>query len=433
MGVTAAPRVPNWFGQPAGLTILFLTEMWEKFSYYGMRTLLIYYMVKQLLLPQAQASVIYGLYTALVYFTPILGGMLADRWLGRKRAVFWGGSIMAVGHFLMVFEPLFYLALLTIALGNGLYMTNLPSQVESLYAHDDPRRSSAFSVYYVGVNVGALLAPVACGTVGEIFGWHYGFMLAGIGMLLGVSIYTLGGRYLPPDTSRLPRVHDKEERSSAPRSLHIALLLGIALAVAVLRGAYEQIGNTVALWADSDVNRTLASGLTIPMTWFQALNPLLIFIVTPFLVRLWTRQARRGTELGSAQKMAIGAGGIALSYLLLAAVTSTIDAGGDGRTQWIWLAMFVGLLTAAELWVLPVGLGLFARLAPPHLSATIIAAWFLATFAGNLLAGLLGTLWTTVAHASFFGLMACVAAVSSLALLLLSRRSNQVEREVAQH
>jgi len=171
----------TWFGQPRGLTILFLTNMWELFSYYGMRTLLVYYMTKQLFFPQEKASLIYGSYVATAYFTPLLGGIAADRWLGKRRAVILGGSIMALGHFLMTFEAFFYFALGTIALGNGLFLPSLPSQINDLYTADDPRRGRAYNIYYVGLNLGAFLEPFVCGSLGELYGWHYGFGAAGLG------------------------------------------------------------------------------------------------------------------------------------------------------------------------------------------------------------------------------------------------------------
>lgn len=182
----------TWFGQPRGLTVLFLTNMWEQFSYYGMRALLVYYMTKQLLISQGTSSVIYGTYTACAYFTPIVGGVVADRYLGKRRAIIIGASVMAAGHFMMAFESLLYVALATIALGNGLFLPSLPSQINDLYHRDDPRRSWAYNVYYVGINIGGFLAPLICGTLGELYGWHYGFGAAGIGMLAGLLIYLSG-------------------------------------------------------------------------------------------------------------------------------------------------------------------------------------------------------------------------------------------------
>src|SRR3954452_7421275 len=195
--MTATAQPSSWFGQPRGLTILFLTNMWEQFSYYGMRALLVYYMTTQLLFGQEKSSSIYGLYTAFAYFTPIIGGTIADRWLGKRRAVIIGATVMAAGHFMMAFQPLFYVALATIALGNGLFLPTLPSQINDLYAAGDPRRPWAYNVYYVGVNVGAFLAPLVCGFLGETYGWHYGFGAAGVGMLAGLLIYLLGQRHLP--------------------------------------------------------------------------------------------------------------------------------------------------------------------------------------------------------------------------------------------
>lgn len=192
-------RSSTWFGQPRGLTVLFLTNMWEQFSYYGMRTLLVYYMTKQLLMSQQQSSLVYGAYTACAYFTPIVGGVIADRLLGKRRAVVLGASIMAAGHFMMAFESLFYIALLTIALGNGLFLPSLPSQINDLYKAGDPRRGWAYNVYYVGINIGGFIAPLICGTLGEFYGWHYGFGAAGIGMFAGLIIYLWGQRYLPPE------------------------------------------------------------------------------------------------------------------------------------------------------------------------------------------------------------------------------------------
>ena len=185
---TVASSEKTWFGQPRGLTILFLTNMWEQFSYFGMRALLMYYMTKELLIGQGHASVVYGVYTACAYFTPIVGGVVADRLLGKKRAVILGASIMAAGHFMMTFESLLYVALATIALGNGLFLPSLPSQINDLYGPGDPRRAWAYHVYYVGINIGGFLAPLLCGTIGEAYGWHYGFGLAGIGMVAGLVI-----------------------------------------------------------------------------------------------------------------------------------------------------------------------------------------------------------------------------------------------------
>lgn len=409
----------DWFGQPRGLTILFLTEMWEKFSFFGMRALLVYYMVKALGFGGPKASLVYGLYAGFVYFTPIIGGAISDRWLGRRRAVISGGSLMVIGHFMMAFPALFYPALAAIAIGNGFYLPNLASQIDRQYAPDDPRRGGAYNVYYVGINLGAFLAPLVCGTLGEVYGWHWGFGVAGVGMAAGLAIYITGGRWLPPEPVR------GVARKIAAEPLVagvIPLMIAVLLAVVVFRGAYEQLGNSVALWADADVDRHLGS-LTIPASWFQSLNPLIVFLATPLLVRRWARAAERGREPAPLRKMALGGLGLMLAFLGLAAIAGT--AGGQ-VVHWPWLAGFIVAYTIAELHILPVGLGLFARLAPAQHQATTIAAWFLASFAGNLLAGVLGTLWTEIGHGVFFVAMAGCGATAAAILYRLERTARHV-------
>lgn len=419
------PAGPAWFGQPRGLTVLFLTEMWERFSFYGMSALLVYYMTRQLHFTQADASLIYGLYTGGVFLTPIVGGYLADRWLGRRTAILIGGSLMAVGHFALSWEALFYPSLALIAIGNGLFLPNLPSQVGDLYAEDDPRRGGAYNVYYVGVNLGGLLAPLACGTLGELYGWHWGFGAAGVGMCVGLAIYILGGRHLPEDRprdARSPRFSQADAHKPKASALVVPLLL-VALAVMLFRSAYAQSGNTLALWADGGVDLR-AFGVAIPVTWVQSLNPLFVFLFTPLLIRAWKRAAVRGREPAPVKKMALGAAGVAAAYLLLAA---TAAGAGDGQVSGVWLLVFFALYTVAELYILPVGLGLFARLAPAGMGATVIAAWFLAAFAGNLLSGVVGRAWSALGPAGFFVLLAAIAAAAALALLALAPMLRRLE------
>lgn len=407
----------DWFGQPRGLTILFLTNMWEQFSYYGMRALLVYYMTKQLLLAQGTASVIYGAYTACAYFTPIIGGVIADRWLGKRRAIIAGGSIMAVGHFMMTFEPLFYPALATIAIGNGLFLPSLPSQINDLYQRGDPRIGWAYNVYYVGINIGGFLAPLICGTLGELYGWHYGFGAAGVGMVAGLLIYIFGQAYLPEQGRSAQPAPAVSGSPVASGRATVLLLAGIALSVTVFRGAYEQVGNTVALWADTGVDRA-AGSLTIPMTWFQSLNPLLVMLMTPPLLAYWRRRAESKHSEAPARRMAAGALIVGLAFLLLAAVANYADGA---RTPWLWLALFFIVFTFGELFILPTGLGLFARLSPPGLAATTVAAWFVTIFSGSLFAGLVGTLWSRMTPAPYFVLLAALAMTAALLLRALDR------------
>jgi POT family proton-dependent oligopeptide transporter len=421
---------PTWFGQPRGLTVLFLTEMWEKFSFFGMRALLAYYMVKHLRFDQEYASLVYGTYGAVVYLTPIAGAYISDRWLGKRRAIVIGSLTMAAGHFLMAFEPFFYLAMATIAVGNGFFLPNLPSQVGELYAKDDPRRQSAYSIYYLGVNVGAFFSPLVCGTLGELYGWHYGFGAAGIGMCAGLAIYLAGSRYLPRETS--PRAREETAGASPAEPTPFGLLLATALAVIVFRAAYEQSGNTVALWIDTGVDRA-AGALSIPATWFQSLNPLFVFLLTPMVVAFWSRTRSRLPQRHVAlRRMALGAFGLALSYLLLGAV---VTAAGASLVPGSLVVGFFLLYTLAELYILPVGLSLFATLSPSRFTATTIAGWFLASFAGNLLAGYVGTWWSAMRPAPFFAAMALVAAASGIALGALARTQREPAggREARRH
>ncbi|XHS78269.1 peptide MFS transporter [Burkholderiaceae bacterium UC74_6] len=411
----------TFFGQPRGLVVLFLTEMWEKFSFFGMRALQVYYMIKQLHFSQADASMVYGLYAGGVYLTPIVGGYVADRWLGRKRAILIGGGLMALGHFTLTSEALFFPALVLIALGNGLFLPSLPSQVGDLYALDDPRRGGAYNIYYMGVNLGALLGVLGCGVLGETYGWHAGFGAAGVGMCIGLLVYALNGRHLPPDRPGVAAVVTEATNADAPKRSLLPLLF-VALAVVVFRSAYEQSGNTYAVWADARVDRHLF-GWLVPASWLQALNPLFVFAFTPFLVAAWRRAALRGREPTSISKMALGAAGVALSFALLAAL-----ATGTQPVAMLWMIVFFALYTLGELYILPVGLGLFARLAPAGMGATVIAAWFLASFGGNLLSGVVGRAYEAMGPSSFFGLLAAIAGAAAVALLALGPMVRRIDR-----
>ena len=416
----------TWFGQPSGLTVLFLTETWERFSFYGMSALLIYYMTKQLHFTQADASLVYGLYSGGVFLTPILGGYIADRWLGKRRAILIGGAVMALGHFSLAWEAQFYTGLALICLGNGLFLPNLPSQIGDLYGADDPRRGGAYNVYYVGVNLGGLLAPLVCGTLGEVYGWHWGFGAAGVGMCIGLAVYALGRRHLP--TERTAPVATAKPAAPLKTSAFLPLLL-VGLTVMLFRSAYAQSGNTVALWVDRAVDLQVF-GLQVPATWVQSLNPLFVFLFTPLLIGHWRRAAQRRAEPAPLSKMALGAAGVALSYLLLALVARWGEMG-DTPVSAAWLLLFFVVYTLAELYILPVGLGLFARMAPRGMGATVIAAWFLAAFGGNLLSGLVGRWWEPLGPAGFFALLGGVAAVAALGLLGLRPLLERVDTDRA--
>jgi POT family proton-dependent oligopeptide transporter len=438
-GTSPAAPAGEFLGHPQGLTFLFTTEMWERFSYYGMRSLLVLYMVKLLLHPgrvetvlgfaalrsvleaasgplgiQPLASEIYGLYTGLVYLTPIFGGLLADRVLGRRRTVILGALLMVLGHFMMAFEPLFLAALLLLILGNGAFKPNISTQVGRLYAPGDPRRDRAYSIFYVGINLGAFLAPLVCGTLGEEAGWKYGFGAAGIGMSIGLAIYLWGLRALPAEAAAPP----KREKASLARAdwRGVAALLVLFLPTALFWAAYEQQGNTIVLWADDFTDRSVDLLFwhgEIPTTWFQAFNPFMIFAFTPAVVALWAWQAKRRAEVSTVTKMALGCAGCALAYLILALAARE---AGEGRASWLWLLGYFVVITIAELYLSPTGLSLVTKLAPPSILSLMMGLWLATSFVGNLMAGWLGGLWSGMDRPEFFLMIAAVSTIGAAAI-----------------
>jgi POT family proton-dependent oligopeptide transporter len=414
--------------------------MWERFSYYGMRALLVLYMTKYLLLNervedvvglsalkrgletvfgpldiQPFSSQIYGLYTALVYLTPIFGGLIADRVLGRRRTIMLGAAIMAIGHFMMALEHLFLPALLLLILGNGAFKPNISVQVGDLYGPGDPRRDRAFSIFYVGINLGAFLAPLVCGTLGEEVGWHFGFAAAGVGMSIGLITYIFAAPHLPPGDPPRARAAAALRPDEKRR---LAALAALFVPVALFWAVYEQQGNTIALWADDFTDRALWTDFEIPTTWFQAFNPLMIFAFTPPLLSLWARQSRRGREPSTITKMAIGCLGLALANAILIAAAWH---AGVGKASWLWLFAYFIVLTIGELYISPIGLSLVSQVAPTRYLSVTMGAWLATSFVGNFGAGWLGSFWSSMDKAPFFALMSAIAVIASVAILALRK------------
>lgn len=407
----------NLFGHPKGLAVLFLTEMWERFSYYGMRALLVYYMLKQLTFTQAHASQIYGLYTGLVYLTPFFGGILADRVIGQRRAVILGAVLMAIGHFLMAFQSLFFPALLFLILGNGAFKPNISTQVGNLYAPGDPRRDRAFSIFYVGINLGAFFSPLVCGTLGEVYGWHYGFSAAGVGMVAGLAIYLTGQRWLAPDSLAVrdlvgPKVSSPllpEEKS------RVWGLIAVCFISVAFWAAYEQQGNTIALWADAQTDRHVF-GWEFPASWFQSLNPALVFLGTPVVIALWAWQARGHREPSAIGKMAIGCFLLCSGFLVMVPAARLYAASG-APVSMVWLVAFTVLITMGELYLSPVGLSLVTKLSPARIVSMMMGTWFLSSFIGNYAAGFLGRYWEGMSKDIFFLMIAAIGFTAGLAIL----------------
>ena len=431
---------PQLFGHPRGLTFLFSTEMAERFSYYGMRAILVLYLTNYLLLHpavehivgygptkrilelifnagnplgvQPLSSAIYGAYTALVYLTPFFGGMIADRWLGQRHSVIVGGIIMAAGEFVLMLPQLLFVGLLLLILGNGFFKPNISTQVGNLYRTGDARIDRAYSIFYVGINVGAFFSPLVCGTLGEGSGYQWGFFAAGIGMILGQIIYLLALRTLPPD--RIARVrHDNEVKkplTAQDWKAVIALIL-LCIPVTFFWATYEQQGNTMNLWAQDFTDRHLVHGLIdwqIPVTWFQAFNPFMIFAFTPGVVAFWAYQSKRGKEPTTVTKMALGLFLVAASYIIMAFAAHI--TGPHDQTSWLWLLVFFAVITLGELYLSPIGLALVARVAPQQILSAMMGLWFITSFTGNLLQGYIGTYFSVMTKEHFFELCGAIAA-----------------------
>jgi len=432
------------FGHPVGLFVLFFTEMWERFSYYGMRALLVLYMTDYLFVhpeigqkvfgfaalrggleaafgpmtAQPLASQIYGLYTGFVYFTPFFGGILADRILGQKKTVVLGGILMAIGHFLMAIESMFLLALLFLILGNGCFKPNISTQVGNLYPEGDTRRDGAFTIFYMGINLGAFFSPLVCGTLGQKVGWHYGFGAAGIGMMVGLVVYLWGQKYLAPE----PKSHAVDAKKQEPLSKSdwkkIWALVILCILNIVFWGVYEQQGNTLQIWADKNTN-WMFLGWEVPSTWFQSFNPALIFIFAPLLDGLWRWQSKRNAEPSSVAKMSLGCLLLGIGFGVMILAAKSVGAEEKGSVLWLLVTSFV--VTMGELYLSPIGLSLVTKAAPARIVSMMMGMWFLSSFFGNYLSGFLGTYYDKVAKTAFFGWMGVLGVIAALAIFAVQR------------
>jgi POT family proton-dependent oligopeptide transporter len=439
-------------GHPVGLFVLFFTEMWERFSYYGMRSLLVLYMVNHLFLKpdvgaevlgyntikgvleslfgplaiQPMSSQIYGLYTAFVYLTPFFGGMLADRVLGQRKTVVLGAILMAIGHFLMAIESLFFVALMFLIFGNGAFKPNISTQVGSLYAKGDPRRDGAFTIFYMGVNLGAFLSPLVCGTLGQKLGWHYGFGAAGVGMIAGLVIYLLGQRHLGEDnlsaTRRVggPKVKEPITREEWQR---IGALIVLCALNIVFWGVYEQQGNTMQLWADRNTNWHIL-GFDMPSTWFQSFNPLMIFVLAPLLNIFWAWQSRRKQEPTSVTKMALGCFLLGASYVIM--IIAAQGMTPETRRNVAWLGGTTFVLTIGELYLSPIGLSLVTKVAPARMVSMMMGVWYLSSFFGNYMSGYLGTFWEKMPRDAYFLVLTLLGLGAGVAMWAIGRPLNRI-------
>lgn len=438
----------DFLGHPVGLSVLSGTEMWERFCFYGMRALLTLYMVDFLFLaPRPEhvlgygavrsfyvslrgplgtaglAAMVYGTYTSLIYLSGLFGGFMADNVLGQRRAVFLGGFVMAAGEFLLMAPSLFFVGLAVMVVGNGFFKPNIATQVCGLYAPGDRRIDSAYSVFYLGINLGATIAPFVTGALGDSGpgappSWHWGFAAAGVGMLIGLAIYAVGGRALPPDVRRRRQAEAAPARPLAGAEWRaIAALCLIAFFNLFFWGCYEQQGLTIALMAQDHSDLSTPLGALKP-AFVQAFNPIFILALTPAVVAFWAWQGRRGVVVSPVMKMAIGCGLAAASYALLIVPAGAIDGGH--KPTWLWLLAASGIITLGELYLSPVGLSLFSQAAPPRVISLMMGVNYLSNAAGNYLAGYLGSYWERMPKSRFFLLLAAIAGVTALAIAAVS-------------
>ncbi|WP_183956401.1 peptide MFS transporter [Sphingobium fontiphilum] len=448
-GQAAAMREQTWLGHPRGLFLLFFAEMWERFSYYGMRAILIFYLTKHFLLVEDRAYLLYGAYTSLVYITPVIGGYLADRFLGPRKAVLAGGVFIASGHFLIALtegpggaDPLFlngfYIALASIIVGTGFLKANISVLVGELYPRDDARRDPAFSIFYMGINAGGAIGPVVCGVLGETVGWSWGFGAAGVGMLLGLVVFVwlkpwLMGKGEPPRPQQLrqPVVAGISREwmiylggilgvaavwmmIAHAEALGYALLIFGVLTVAYILwravfilppvdrdrimaalflialnplfwGLFEQAGSSLNVFTDRNVDRSVL-GLTIPASVFQSVNSVFIILLAPLFAILWTWLDKRRLEPSSPAKFGFGLILCGAGFLVLVAGAA---AAGENLTPVIFVFLIYLFHTMAELCFSPVGLSAMTRLSVPSMVGLLMGTWFLAMAAGNFIAGLI--------------------------------------------
>ena len=436
-GKIAVQKEPEFAGHPKGLYMLFFAEMWERFSYYGMRALLIFYLTKHWLFSDGKANLIYGAYTSLVYITPVLGGYLADRYLGQRKAVLFGGLLLAIGHSLMAVEGVggqsdptinvFWGALAFIIVGSGFLKANISVMVGQLYKLTDVRRDGAYTIFYMGINVGAAIGTVLVGYLGETIGWGYGFGLAGIGMLAGLVVFVLGKKaLLGAGEAPAPLTRAKEMTLYAVGVAAVAVIWGLVQYQSVIQsllvisgivllgyvlyetfklpkeprermfavlflislnplfwGLFEQAGGSMSLFTDRYVDR----GAT-PASLFQSINPIYIILFAPLFAALWQWLGARGKEPSAPAKFGLALAQMGLANLVL--VWGAEAFGIAAMTPVIFVFLYYLLATTGELCLSPVGLSAMNRLAPSYLASLIMGAWFYMTAVGNFVAGKIG-------------------------------------------
>ncbi len=444
MTARPAPASPHadsagWAGHPRGLTTLFFTEMWERFSYYGMRAFLILYMTAPvaaggLAFDVRRAGSVYGTYTGSVWLAAIFGGIVSDRWLGAYRSVFLGGSIIALGHFTLAFKalPFFYAGLTLIVIGTGLLKPNATAMLGSLYDDQDARRDAGFSIFYMGINLGAFIGPLVAGALAQRVDWHLGFACAGVGMTLGLIQYVAGRDRLQPAVERmgtrlkaaaLPGAQtigatgDRAVLVFTPLEWKRLAAVGVFFAFAtVFWAAYEQAGSTLNLFADRHTRLTVL-GWSFPSSWFQSVQALFVIVLAPVFAWLWVRLGPR--EPSTPAKFALGLLFVGLSFVLLVPAGALAQSADGVRVSPLWLVGAYGLSVVGELCLSPVGNSVVTKLAPVRVVGMMMGVWFLAIACGNKLAGWAAGFFESLPLLQLFGAIAATAIMAAVVLWMI--------------
>jgi len=421
---------------PKALYLLFFTEMWERFSYYGMRALLVLFLVSEVTKgglgwTSAQAGQLYGLYTGLVYLTPLLGGYLADRLLGFRYAVMIGALLMALGHGSLAFDSLltFYLGLILLVIGNGFFKPNISSMVGQLYPDRSPLKDSGYTLFYMGINIGAFFGILICGYLGEKLGWHYGFAAASVGMSFGLVLFylfqhLLGEVGLKPIKADQIAIESQALTPNEKQRLYVLAVLGFFTIVFWI--AFEQAGSSLNLFALKYTDRQLYwLNFEIPASWFQTINPLFIFVLAPFFYILWIQLEKINLNPNGPLKFALGLLLLGLGFLVLVIGTANLPNGAESASvSMMWLILALLLHTMGELCLSPVGLSYVNKLSPKHLVGIMFGVWFLAAAVGNYLGGVLFGMFDEVVKtqsiSSFFLMFVGMTIGAAAVLLALS-------------
>jgi proton-dependent oligopeptide transporter, POT family len=424
--------MPEKLRHPRGLRTLFFTEMWERFSYYGMRAFLILYMTAPVTagglgFADARAGRIYGFYTGSVWFSAIIGGLIADMGVGQYRSVLLGGIIIAAGHFTLAFKalPFFYSGLGLIVIGTGLLKPNVSTMVGSLYEPGDKRRDAGFSIFYMGINLGAFLGPLIAGYLAQRVDWHIGFACAGIGMIFGVAQYIVGKERLRPAIDKLAirERAAKAQRNAASNVVNdnrkrVATVIVFFVFASLFWAAYEQSGSTLNLFADR-YTRLSILGFSFPSSWFQSVPAAFVILLAPIMAWLWLKLGRR--EPSSPAKFVLGLLFAGFSFLLLVPAAMIAQSGSKVLVSPLWLVLSYFVIEIGELALSPVGLSVVTKLAPVRIVGLMMGVWFLSVAVGDIIAGWTAGLFSTMPLPLLFGTVAGAMFAAAVILALLVR------------